>query len=105
MKSTESRQRADRLLQWLNALPDGAPLPRMMDIGRQLNFSRAATAYYACLAFDMLARRGVIVTRSGSRSEARGHRIVRLTATGREHATVGCPFTLNPPDAGARRAA
>jgi hypothetical protein len=102
MRPTESRLRQDRLLRWLTALPEGASLPRMTDIGQALGFPATAVAYYVCGAFEQLAGRGIVVTRSGTRSEARGHRIVRVIATGRVHRTPDCPFEL--PQDGAGRA-
>lgn len=87
--------RVEKLHSYLLAVPLGGELPSAKAIADQLHFPIAAGAYHVCEAFDVLAVQRRIVQRHGTRSEARGHRIVRL-ANGRVLRTRNCPLELPP---------
>jgi hypothetical protein len=91
---TSLRQlRAADLHSYLLALPDGAVLPRMKDIGITLNFGRSAGTYHVCRAFETLQAGKHLEQAHGTLSTARGHRVVRLK-DGRLLHTADCPLVL-----------
>jgi hypothetical protein len=83
---------ADRLYTFLADLPAQAVLPRAAEIAELLGIGTNG-AYHVAQAFDTLEAARRIETVHGTRSVARGHRIVRLP-NGRTFATEGCPLAL-----------
>jgi hypothetical protein len=83
--------RANRLHVFLlNHAPD-EPLPSMRSIGDAIAIPGA---HLVCSAFDRLATEGRIQTMHGTRSQHRGHRIVKLVPQNRTLKTKDCPLEL-----------
>jgi hypothetical protein len=68
-------------------------LPSFAEIRRAVPELRTKLGVFD--AFQSLARQGRIEYRHGSRNRDRGHRIVRIVATGAVLRTVGCPLTFD----------
>ncbi len=87
-------QRADALYKWLIERPPGA-LPRLAAIAAALREMETVAAVSD--AFRLLVRQGRIEQRHGTLRLARGHRLVRIVATGALLQTAGCPLTFDSP--------
>ncbi len=94
MTPVAPQQRADALYSWLTERSSGV-LPRIAVIATAL--PQIGGQAMVRDAFRLLARQGRIEQRHGTLRMSRGHRIVRIVATGVVLRTVGCPITFDSP--------
>jgi hypothetical protein len=87
-----TRQRANALYTWLTSL-NHSELPGLIAIAAAA--PGTGTPKQVFEAFSLLARHGRIDQRHGTPGHAKGHRLVRIVASGAVFKTPGCPLTFD----------